>query len=184
MKQIRLLVLSLFLVAGLQARNNSFQHHWHIEYSEAYIKFRSQKTAPYPYSLAQEPQALMYLSSTVLDDKTEKDLEKYLENEIDRIRKELRLDTYRETDHMPKGNIVSYFEEIGNVRVALIKYRFREKKPGLQSIMPATAQQVLFILEDKLWISSLVVLYDAEQDKMKSDQMAIVKNLILKKKGY
>lgn len=182
MKKVKLLLLSLFLIPGLGAQDIPGKHDWSVEYDRTkdYIKFISQKKAPYPYSSAEEPQAIIYFSGTILETTQKNDLTKFVDHEIARIKNELMLDTYLETDETPKDNIVTIFDQIDNVEIAILKYRFREVKIGPVGMIRNT-RQVLFVYNDKLWISSLIVLYDEDQENMRSDQMSFIKNLITKK---
>lgn len=172
-----ILLVLIFLISRLIAQDIPFKHNWKMEYTEDYVKFTSLKKAPYPYSSTEEPQAIMYFNGSKLDKSAKNDLVKIVADEIRRIKNELSIDTYLEDNRKAKENIVSYFDEIENVRIAVIKYRFNTGKVG-QISMPRNTQQVLFIHKDILWVSSLIVLYEADQNNMRSDQITILKKLI------
>lgn len=180
MKILKILVLLNFWILGLSAQNVNFKHDWDMKYLEHDIQFTSKKKAPIPFSTTGEPQALMIVGASLLDKSSENDLSKIVAVEIDEIRKELSIDEYLEDDYKAKDNIVLYFDKIDNTPIAVIKYRTNGVKGG-QRTMPRSTRQILFIHNDKLWISSLIVLFAEDQDNMRSDQMTFVKAILEKK---
>lgn len=178
--KINMIILGfIFLISGVNSQNIQFKHEWSITYTENYLKFISLKKVPYPYSSFNVPQAMMYIKKSKLDKIAKNDLAEIVADEICRIKNELSIEKYLEIDHKPKDNIVTYFDNIENVQVAIIKYRFNSGKVG-QMFMPSSIKEVLFIHKDMLWISSLIVLYEADQNNIRRDQMTILQNLISK----
>ena len=175
--RIKILFLLNFWALGLGAQNVNFKHDWDMKYLEHDIQFTSKKKAPVPFSTTGEPQALMIVGASVLDNSTKNDLNKTVTDEIDGIRQQLSIDEYLEDDFKAKDNIVSYFDKISNVQIAVIKYRTNGVKGGRRT-MPRNARQILFIHNNKLWISSLIVLFGEDQDNMRSDQMTFIKAII------
>ena len=180
MRIFQILFLLNFWILGLSAQNVNFKHDWDMKYLEHDIQFTSKKKAPVPFSTTGEPQALMIVGAFALDKSTKNDLSKIVADEIEGIRKELSIDEYLEDDYKAKDNIVSYFEKVYNVQIAVIKYRTNGVKGG-QRTMPRSTRQILFIHNDKLWISTLIVLFAEDQDNMRSDQMTFIKAIIEKK---
>ena len=180
MRIFKILVLLNFWIIGLNAQNVSFKHDWDMKYLEHDIQFTSKKKAPVPFSTTGEPQALMIVGASGLDKSVKNDLSKIVSNEIDGIRKELSIDEYLEDDYKAKDNIVSYFDKVDNVQIAVIKYRTNGVNGG-QRTMPRSTRQILFIHNDKLWISSLIVLFAEDQDNIQSDQMTFIREIIEKK---
>lgn len=180
MRLIKIIVLLNLWIIGLSAQNVDFKHNWDLKYLEHDIQFVSKKKAPIPFSTTGEPQALMIVGASGLDKSANKDLSKIVADEIDGIRRELSIDEYLEDDHKAKDNVVSYFDKFDSVNIAVIKYRTNGVKGG-QRIMPRSTRQILFIHNDKLWISSLIVLFAEDQDNMRSDQMTFIKAIIGKK---
>ena len=107
-------------------------------------------------------------------------MSKIVAGEIEEIRKELIIDEYLEDDYKAKDNIVSYFDKVDNVQIAVIKYRTNGAKNG-QRDMSKNTRQILFIHNDKLWISTLIILFAEDQDNMRSDQITFIKAIIQKK---
>lgn len=180
MRIFKIIILLNFWIIGLSAQNVNFKHDWDMKYLEHDIQFTSKKKAPIPFSTTGEPQALMIVGTSELDKSANNDLSKIVADEIDEIIKELSIDEYLEDDYKAKDNIVSYFDKVGNIKIAVIKYRTNGVKGG-QRTMPRSIRQILFIHNNKLWISSLIVLFAEEQDNMRSDQMTFIKAITVKK---
>jgi hypothetical protein len=179
MKKVEIIILLNFVIFGLNAQNFNFKHDWEMKYLEHEIQFASKRKAPVPFSTTGEPQALMIVGATELDKSAKNDLSEIVSDEIDGIRKELYIAEYLEEDYKANDNIVSYFDKVDNVQMAVIKYRTNGVK-GKQETMPRSTRQILFIHNDKLWISSLIVLFAEDQDNMLSDQMTFIKVIIKK----
>jgi len=177
MKTLNILILLSLLTIRLVAQTAPFKHDWDIKYLEHDIQFTSKKKAPPPFSTSGEPQAIMFVGASVLDPSTKNDLNKIVKEEIEGIRKSLSIDEYLENDYKPEDNIVSYTEKIANFQLAVIKYRTNGEKGG-QRTMPRSVRQILFIYNDKLWISSLIVLFAEDQDNMRNDQMTFIKKVL------
>ncbi len=180
MKTFKILVLLNFWSIGLNAQNVNFKHHWDVKYLEHGILFTSKNKAPIPFSKVGEPQATMNLESFKLDKSTKNDLGKIVANEINGIRKELSIIEYSEDDYKAKDDIVLYSDKVANVKIMVIKYRTNGVREAEKTI-PRSARQILFIHNNKLWISSLIVLFAKDQDNMRSDQMSVIKAIIKKK---
>ena len=177
MKTFKIILLLNFWILGLNAQNINFKHDWDMKYLEHDIQFTSKKKAPVPFSTTGEPQALMIVGATELDISIKNDLSKIVADEIEGIKKELNIIEYLEEDYKAKDNIVSYFDKVDNIKIAVIKYRTNGVK-GKQNTMPRSTRQILFIHNNKLWISSLIVLFAEDQDSMRSDQMTFIKAII------
>jgi hypothetical protein len=177
MRIFKILFLLNFWILGLNAQNVIFKHDWDMKYLEHDIQFTSKKKAPIPFSTTGEPQALMIVGASALDSSLKNDFNKIIADEIIGIRKELSIDEYLEDDYKAVDNIVSYFDNINSVKIAVIKYRTNGVKGG-QIIMPRSTRQIVFIHNNKLWISSLIVLFAEDQDNMRADQMTFIKAII------
>jgi hypothetical protein len=180
MRIFKILFLLNFWILGISAQNVNFKHDWDMKYLEHDIQFTSKKKAPVPFSTTGESQALMIIGASVLDNFKKNDLNKIVADEIDGIRKELSIDEYLEDDYKAKDNIVSYLDKFNNAQIAVIKYRTNGVKGG-QRTMPRSTRQILFIHNDKLWISSLIVLFGEDQDNLRSDQMTFIKAILDRK---
>ena len=157
MKKLILFALFIFSFNAIKSQTNIFKHPWDIKYLEHDIQFISKKQAPIPFSTTGEPQAIMFVGATKLDSSSEKDLRKIVNSEIDDIRKQISLDEYLEDDYKPSKNLVLYYDQIGNIEIAVIKYRTN----GLlneQKVMPRSARHILFIKNNMLYNSTLTVL--------------------------
>jgi len=141
----------------------------------------SKKKAPIPFSTIGEPQAIMFIGASNLNKLVDNNLNQIVNDEIVGIRKDLRIDDYLENDYKAKENIVLYFDKIDNVQLAVIKYRTSGVK-GKPRTQQRSTRQILFIHNDKLYISSLIVLYGEDQNNMRSDQMTFIKSILKKKK--
>jgi hypothetical protein len=148
-----------------------------MKYLETGIQFTSKKQTPLPFSTTSEPQALMTVGASLLDPNSRNDLKEIIKDEIKGIRESISLDEYLENDYKPEDNIVSYFEKIGSTQIAVIKYRTNGIK-GKEKTMPRSVRQILLIKNDKLFVSSLIVLFAEDQDNMRSDQMTFISNII------
>ena len=177
MKSINILILCSFLTISLSAQTGEFKHDWEMQYLEHDIQFISKKKAPEPFSITGEPQAIMIVGASVLDNSSKNNLNKIVKNEIDGIKNDLIINEYLENDYESNDNIVSYFDKIDNVQLAIIKYRTNGEK-GEQKTMPRSVRQILFINNGKLYISSLIVLFAEDQDNMRSDQMTFIKKIL------
>jgi len=182
------ILISLLFSCGCSAQkddssqNNDFKHDWNIEYLEHEILFTSKKTTPMPFSQTDEPQATMYFAAFELDAKSEKKLQKIVEEEIIGIRKEIRIAEYLEEDHRAKENIAVYFEKYKKTQLAVIKYRTNGEIQGDKTVSTRSIKQILFIFNNKLYISTLIVLYAEYQDDIRCDQMTFIKAIIDKSK--
>lgn len=177
MRIIKIILLLIVPTLGLSAQNVKFIHDWDMKYLEHDIEFISKKKAPEPFSNSGEPQALMFVGATSLEESAEHDLSKIVADEIEGIRKEISIDEYLEEDYKATKNIVSYFSEVDDNQIAVIKYRTNGVKGG-QITMPRSTRQILFIHNGKLWISSLIVLFAEDQENMRSDQMTFIKAIL------
>jgi len=173
-----LAVLFLFALIS-KSHAQEFKHSWDLQYLEHGLQFNSKKKAPLPFSTTGEPQATMIVGASNLSPSDETDIVKIIKDEIDGIRASLALDTYLEQDHVPNNNIVSYFENLGAAKLGIIKYRTVGGKNG-KSIMPRSVKQIVFIHNQKLYVSTLMVLFAEDQDNMRSDQMTFVENILKK----
>ena len=180
MRRMKILYLLCFITFGLNAQNVNFKHDWDIKYLEHDIQLTSKKNAPIPFSTTGEPQAIMFIGASNLDKSVNNSLNQIVSDEIVGIRQDLRIDDYLEDDYKAKDNIVIYFDKIDNVQLAVIKYRTSGEK-GKPRTQPRSTRQILFIYNDKLYISSLIVLYGEDQDNMRSDQMTFLKSILKKK---
>jgi len=180
MRRIKTIYLLCFLTLGLNAQNVKFKHDWDIKYLDHDIQLTSKKKAPIPFSLTGEPQAIMFIGASDLDKSVKNSLNQIVSDEIVGIRQDLIIDSYLEDDYKAKNNIVSYFDKIDNVQLAVIKYRTSGEK-GKPRKQTRSTRQILFIYNGKLYISSLIVLYGDDQDNMRSDQMTFIKSILKKK---
>jgi len=163
------------------SQSSDFKHEWEVEEVENTVIFKSTKQAPIPFSYTGEPQAIMIVAALKLDAKSEKKLKQIVEKEIIEIRKDVRIVDYLEEDYSAKDNIVSYFDKFQNTKIAVIKYRTNGEIQG-EEAGARSVRQILFIVNDKLYISTLMVLYAEYQDDMRSDQMNFIKTIIDKSK--
>jgi len=177
MRTFKILILLSLMTIRLDAQTIPFKHDWDMKYLEHDIQFTSKKQAPPPFSTTGEPQAIMIVGATVLDPSSKNDLKQIVKDEIEGIRKDVSIDEYLETDYKPEAQIVSYSENLGNVKLAIIKYR-TNGVPGGQKTMTRSVRQILFIQNGKLYISSLVVLFAEDQDNMRYDQMTFIKKIL------
>ena len=177
MKRIKILFLLNFFVISLLAQTVEFKHDWEIKYLEHDIQFTSKKTTPPPYSITNEPQAIMIFGVSMLDESVKYDLNQIVNDEIESIRKGFHIIEYLEDDYIPTDNIVSYYEKLGSVQTATIKYRMNGDE-NRQTIMPRSIRQILFIHNNKLYVSSLIVLYADDQENMRSDQMVFINEIL------
>lgn len=177
MRTYHILIILSFLTFNLNAQNIQFKHDWEMKYLETGIQFTSKKIAPPPFSTTGEPQALMTVGASILDPNSKNELKEILKDEIKGIRESISLDEYLENDYKPDDNIVSYFENIGSTQIAVIKYRTNGIK-GKEKTMPRSVRQILLIKNNKLFVSSLIVLFAEDQDNMRSDQMTFISSII------
>jgi hypothetical protein len=177
MKPLKILLLLNFWSIGLVAQTDEFKHDWEIQYLEHDIQFVSKKIAPLPFSTNEEPQAIMIVGASMIDDSMKNNLKQIVKSEIETIRKDFNIIEYLEEDYKPKDNIVSYTEKLGSVQIATIKYRINGEKNG-PTITPRSVRQMLFIHNEKLYISSLVVLFAEDQDNIRSDQMLFINKIL------
>ena len=178
----RILILCLFSiwVLGLNAQKDDFKHPWEMKYLENDIQFISKKKAPIPFSMTGEPEATITVGASKVDNSTKNDLSKIVKEEIEGIRNEVSLAEYLEDDYKPNNDIVTYYDKVKDVKIAVIKYRVNGLKGG-QKILPRSTRQILFLHNNKLWISSLIVLYGEDQENIRSDQMSFIKSIIDRK---
>jgi hypothetical protein len=177
MKRMIFFYLLSILTLGLNAQNVNFKHDWGIKYLDHDIQLTSKKKAPVPFSTKGEPQAIMFIGASNLDKSATNNLSQIVSDEIAGIRQDLVIDEYLENDYKAKNNIVLYFDKIDNVQIAVIKYRTIGEK-GKPRSQPRSTRQILFIHNDKLYISSLIVLYGEDQNNMRSDQMTFIKSIL------
>ena len=176
MKTYCIFILFSFWTIGLFGQTE-FKHDWDTKYLEHSIQFTSKKIAPKPFSNSGEPQAIMFVGASKLDPSSENDLNQIVKDEIASIMTDICIDEYLEDDYTPEDNIVSYFEMISSVKIGIIKYRTCGEK-GEPKVIPRSVRQILLIKNDKLYISSLIVLYAEDQDNLRSDQMTFIKQII------
>jgi hypothetical protein len=176
MKHIKILLLLIIFTSGLYAQSSFFIHEWDIKILEHKIQFSSKKKTPLPFSLNGETQAEMIVEASATDNAAP-DLTKIALEEIEGIREAVSLDKYIEADYKAKDNVVLYFDKILNTPIAVIKYRTNGMKGG-QKTVPRTVRQILFIHNDKLWDSSLIVLYVEDQNNMMIDQISFIRAIL------
>ncbi len=179
MRTFLILILFNIFACELIAQDNIFRHDWDFKYLEHNIQFTSKRQAPVPFSVTGEPQAIMIFGSSQLDSTSQNDLEAIVEDEIEGIRNELCIDEYLEEDYIADDNIVSYFDKIDGVRVAVIKYRTNGIK-GSEKTMTRSTRHMLFIHNGLLYVSSLIVLYAEDSENMRSDQITFIKKILAK----
>ena len=177
MRRLKIFYLLSILTLGLNAQNVNFKHDWDIKYLDHDIQLTSKKKAPVPFSTTGEPQAIMFIGASNLDKSATNSLSQVVSDEVAGIRQDLVIDEYLENDYKAKDNIVTYFDKIDNVQIAVIKYRTTGEK-GKQRTMPRSTRQILFIHNGRLYISSLIVLYGEDQINMRSDQMTFIKSIL------
>jgi hypothetical protein len=177
MRRLKIFYLLSILTLGLNAQNVNFKHDWDIKYLDHDIQLTSKKKAPVPFSTTGEPQAIMFIGASILDKSATNNLNQIVSDEIAGIRQDLVIDEYLENDYKAKDNIVLYFDKVDNVQIAVIKYRTIGEK-GKPRTQPRSTRQILFIHNDKLYISSLIVLYGEDQNNMRSDQMTFIKSIL------
>lgn len=177
MIRIKFLFLMIFWTINLLAQPSDFKHDWEIKHLEHDIQFTSKKITPPPFSTTGEPQAIMIFGASMIDDSMKYDLNQIVKNEIESIRKGFNIIEYLEIDYKPKDNVVSYVEKLGSVQIATIKYRINGEKNG-SPITSRSIRQILFIHNNKLYVSSLIVLYAEDQDNMRSDQMLFINKIL------
>jgi antitoxin component YwqK of YwqJK toxin-antitoxin module len=182
MKRLKVLGIFILMTIGLYAQNIDFKHEWEMKYLEdGTIQFTSKRKAPIPFSTTGEPQALLYYSATKLDPKSGIDLHQIVKDEIEGIRNSINIDEYLENDYKPVDGIVTRFEKLDNVEIAIIKYRTNGKKEG-ERTMPRSVKHVLFVKDNLYYNSTLIVLFAEDQDNIRKDQMTFVKDIINHKK--
>jgi len=159
------------------AQTIDFKHDWEIKYLENDIQFTSKKTTPLPFSTTGEPQAIMIFGASLINDSIKHDLIQIVTNEMESIKKSFIIIEYLENDYKPIDNVVSYFEMLGSVQLAIIKYRINGEENG-ETIMPRSIRQIIFIHNNKLFVSSLIVLFAEDQENMRSDQMLFVSEIL------
>lgn len=148
-----------------------------MKYLETGIQLTSKKKAPIPFSMNGEPQAIMYIGATILNDSTKYELSQIVLDEIEGIRNDLVIADSLEEDYEAKDSIVLYFDKVNNVQIGVIKYRTSGVKNG-QKTLPRNTKQILFIHNSKRWISSLIVLFAEDQDDMRNEQMTFIREII------
>ncbi len=183
MKFIKILFLLNLWSISLLAQTSEFKHDWEIKYLEHDIQFTSKKTTPPPFSKTNEPQAIMILGAKMIDDSMKNDLNQIVKNEIESIKKGFHIIEYLEKDYIPIDHVVSYVEKLGSVQIATIKYRINGEENG-QTIRPRSIRQILFIHNNKLYVSSLIVLYAEDQENMRSDQMVFIHKILRNNSKY
>lgn len=172
------IVLGFFSLLSLAAvAQNEFKHNWNMKYLEHGIQFTSKSSAPAPYSSTGEPSALMIVDALQNDPSSKNDLTSIVKQEIENIRSSLRIEEYLEKDYRPDNNIVSYFDDFGTTKLGIIKYRTTGELTG-ERTMPRSVKQILFVKNNKLYVSSLIVLFAADQKNLRSDQMTFIQNVI------
>ena len=164
------------LLSFRTAAQDKFKHEWDTKYLEHGIQFTSKSAAPVPFSNTGEPSAIMTVDASQIDPSSKSDLAAIVKDEINGIRSELRIEEYLEKDYKPDSNIVSYFDDINSVKLAVIKYRTTGSVKS-ERVMPRSVRQILIIKDSKLYVSSLIVLFAGDQDNMRSDQMTFIRKL-------
>jgi len=174
-------LIIMFNCVGLTAQNVVYKHSWDIQYLDYGILFKSKSPAPFPFSEVGEPQAVMIVSADKLDSKSQGNFEQIVKDEVAGIRSDLIITDYLDNDYKSVNNIVTYYSKVGNYRVAVIKYRTFGTK-GQKQAMPRSARQILFVKDNKLWISTLLILYAGDQINIFKDQMTFIEGVINPKK--
>ena len=177
MKLVSIIFLLNFWTINLIAQTIDFKHDWEIKYLEHDIQFTSKRITPLPFSTTGEPQAIMIFGVSGVDNSKKNDLIQIVINEMESIKKGFSIIEYLENDYKPIDNIVSYFEMLGSVQIAIIKYRINGKTNG-ETIMPRSIRQIIFIHNHKLYVSSLIVLFAEDQDNMRNDQMLFINEIL------
>lgn len=149
-----------------------------MKYLKNGIQFTSILTAPLQFSEIGEPQAVMIVTYDSLINKTNKDLDHIILGEVAGLRKGLIFGKYLEKDYEPVNDVVTYFSKAGDCRIGVIKYWFTGAN-GEKFPMPRFARQIFFILDNKLWISTLIVIYDKDIENMLKDQMTFIEGSII-----
>ena len=158
--------------------DKDYKHEWYVERNKNEVIFKSAKPAPIPFSMTGEPQAIMYFAAFELDALSEKDLQKIVEKEVLEIKNTIRIIEYFEEDYPAKENIVVYFEKYKNTQLAVIKFRTNGEIEDNQIGATTSIRHILFVVNDKFYISTLTVLYAEYQDDIRSDQMTFIKTII------
>ena len=181
MKKYLLQLILIFNCVGLTAHNVVFKHNWDIQYLDYGIQFKSKSPAPFPFSEVGEPQAVMIVSTDALNSKSQGNLDQIVKDEVAGIRRDLIITDYLDNDYKPVKNVVTYYSKIGNYRIAVIKYRTFGSKDKKQA-MPRSARQILFVKDNKLWTSTLLILYAVDQINIIKDQMTFIEGVLNPKK--
>lgn len=179
MKKHLLQLIIIFNCVGLTAQNVDFKHHWDMKYLKNGIQFTSILTSPLPFSEIGEPQAVMIVTYDSLNNKTNIDLDHFILGLVAGLRKGLIFEKYLENDYEPVNNVVTYFSKAGDCRIGVIKYWFSGFN-GEKFQMPRLGRQICFILDNKRWISTLIVIYDKDIENMFKDQMTFIEGSIIK----
>lgn len=178
MKNHLFLLLLILNCVGLSAQNVDFKHNWDMKYLKNGIQFTSILTAPLQYSEIGEPQAVMIVTTDSLNNKTNTELDKLIIRQTLGLRKSMIIDKYIDKDYVPLDDIVTYYSKVGDCRIGVLKYRFSGVN-GEKLKMPRTSRQIFFFLNNKLWISTLMVIYDKDIENMFKDQMTFIENSII-----
>jgi hypothetical protein len=179
MKHVLILIFVLFYISPVfseQKDSVKLQHDWRQEIGNGSVTFISNYSAPVPFSLTGEPEAVLTMSSARISNNIP--LSKIIETEIKEIRKETKFGEFIDNDgRKPIDGIVSYVEEINGCKVAFIHYRAVEIK-GEPPIMPRNIKHAIFIKDGKVFYFHLIVLYSGHQDEVRADQIAMIKTII------
>lgn len=173
MKPVQIIIL-FFISFNVNAQIIDYKHDWDEKHYDDYIQYTSKKEAPIPFSTTGEPQAVMNIGVSLIE---EKSLDEIVDEELIDRRKEYSIAEYLETDHKPDNNIVRYKKTIHGTNVIVVKYRISGFKDGA-SFMTRSVKQIFFVKNQKLWVSTLIVLFAEDQDNLRSDQITCVKEII------
>jgi hypothetical protein len=169
--------ISLIAQPGFESLG--FKHNWELKMLEHGFQLLSKSPAPVPFSMNGEPQASMVISASKLDLSTKINLEDIMKDEVAGINNDLIIDEYLEDDFTPKDNIVSYTDILAGNKIAVIKYRTKGDKRN-PAAMSRSIRHILFIKDNMLYISTVIVLYAEDQDNIRNDQIKLVEYILNK----
>lgn len=174
MKKIVLSLCAISLFSN--AQNINLKHDWKEVNRDGVIQYISNEKTPFPFSETGEPQAVMNFGASISNGES---LNEIISKEIEQIQEEYIIADYLEGDYEPTNNMVSFYRRIDNHKVGIIKYRVSGFKGGI-SFLPRSIRHLLFIKDEKLWISTLIVLYAEDQYNLREDQINYIKAILAK----
>lgn len=125
-----------------------------------------------------EPQAMMIITYDSLNSVTNTELDKLILRQILGLKKSMIIDKYIDKDYLPVDDIVTYYSEVGDCKIGVLKYRFTDVN-GETLKIPRTSKQIFFPFNNKLWISTLMVIYDKDIENMFKDEMTFIEGSII-----